>query len=306
MLTALWSAPQDLWPRWQAAIEHELSGIARVVHEAPDPTAIDALIHAPNPDFTDFAPYQQAGLVQSLWAGVEHIISNRSLTQPLARMVDPSLREAMVEYCLGWAMRQHLGMDRHKQDGIWRPDATPPLARDRRVTVLGTGALGGAVAQCLAKLGFDVTGWSPSGRAVEGVHVLAGADGLDTALRRAEILITLLPDTPQTHDLLDSRSLALLPPGAAIINPGRGTVIDDAALIAALDSGHLDHAVLDVFRTEPLPPEHIFWAHPKVTVTPHVAAETRPHSAAKTVAENLRRLRDGRPLLYLVDRQRGY
>ena len=112
-----------------------------------------------------------------------------------------------------------------------------------------------------------------------GVRVF-GSDGLDQALSQAEILITLLPDTPHTRGLLDAGRLALLPKDAWLINPGRGTVLDDDALLAALDKGHLGHAVLDVFRAEPLAPRHPFWSHPRVTVTPHVAAATRPGTSS--------------------------
>ena len=308
MLTVLWAAEEARWPAWQAALERELAGIARILHEAPDPAAVDAILYAPNDAFTDFSPYVRARLVQSLWAGVETISGNPTLTQPLARMVDPGQTEAMCDYCLGWALRLHLGMDRYAQDGVWRNAMVPvpPLARQRKVTVLGAGVLGGAVAQALKAARFDVAAWSASGREVPGLPVFGGQQGLAEALGRAEILVTLLPDTAETRDLLDSRRLAMLPEGAAILNPGRGTLIDEAALLAALDSGRLGHAVLDVFRVEPLPPGHAFWAHPRVTVTPHIAAETVPATAAMVVADNLRRLRDGRPLLHLVDRARGY
>ena len=167
------------------------------------------------------------------------------------------------------------------------------------------GELGRAVAARLQGVGFPVTGWSASGRPVEGVRVL-GAEALPQALEGAEILISLLPDTPETRNLLDARQLAMLPRGAFVLNPGRGTVLDDEALLEALDEGRLVHAVLDVFRTEPLPPEHPFWSHPGVTVTPHIAADTRPATAAPVAAENLRRAMAGQPLLHLVDRARGY
>jgi glyoxylate/hydroxypyruvate reductase A len=119
-------------------------------------------------------------------------------------------------------------------------------------------------------------------------------------------VVLLLPNTPETENVMDARTLALLAPGAVLINPGRGTLIDDGALLAALDSGPIGHATLDVFRQEPLPPEHPFWAHPKVTVTPHIASETRPETAAEVIAENVRRGEAGEPFLHLVDRDRGY
>ena len=306
-MRVLFAAPPQGWDRWSVPLRAACPKMELLQDGAPD--SFDALIYAPGYPAggaaLDFTPFTRARLVQSLWAGVERIVGNPTLTQPLCRMVDPGLRQGMVEYCVGWAMRGHLGLDGYAQDGVWRNDVVPPLTAERRVTVLGTGALGGAVAQALAALGFDVAGWSASGRAVDDVTALAGSD-LGAALARAEILISLLPDTDATWGLLDADRLALLPRGATLINPGRGTLIVEADLLAALDRGQVGLAVLDVFQTEPLPPAHAFWSHPRVIVTPHIAAETRPSTAAPVVAENLRRAMDGRALLHLVDRARGY
>ncbi|AUH34444.1 2-hydroxyacid dehydrogenase [Paracoccus tegillarcae] len=302
-MKVLFAAPEAQWAEWSAAIAETCPEAQ--LHRDGDPASFDAIIYAPGGEIEDLSPYRNARLVQSLWAGVERIVTNPTLTQPLARMVDPGLTESMTEYCTGWAMRAHLGMDRYAQDGDWRNDLIPPLARDRRVTVLGMGALGGATAQMLAGIGFDVAGYSPSGRGPEGIQIFRAGE-LPQALARAEILITLLPDTAETTNLLDADNLARLPKGATIINPGRGKVIDDDGLLAALDQGHIAHAVLDVFRTEPLPGDHPFWAHPGITVTPHIAAATRAETAAVLVAENLRRAMSGRPILHLVDRTRGY
>ncbi|MFN6979468.1 MAG: NAD(P)-dependent oxidoreductase, partial [Gemmobacter sp.] len=180
------------------------------------------------------------------------------------------------------------------------------LAAERPVTILGFGALGQASGRALAGLGFPVTGWSRGPREVAGMRCLHGPAGLDAALAGAQVVVTLLPRTPETECILDARTLALTARGAFVINPGRGTLIDDAALLAALDAGQIAHATLDVFREEPLPPGHPFWAHPRVTVTPHIAATTRPVTAARVVAENIRRGEAGEPLLHLVDRARGY
>ena len=305
-MTVLWAGNDATWADWKAPLRSATCGLAKVVREAHDPASVDAILYAPNGTLKDFSPFVNVGLVQSLWAGVEKIVTNPTLTQPLARMVDPGLNRGMIEWCLGWTLRMHLGMDRYAQDGIWRNHVLPPLASERKVTVLGAGELGGAVAQALAAIGFDTATWSASGRGVEGVLALGGEDTLAEALRRAEILIGLLPDTAATRGLLDARRLALLPHGAHVLNPGRGTLIVEAALLAALDRGSLGQAVLDVFPVEPLPPVHPFWRHPRVTVTPHIAADTRAKTAVAVVAENLRRLRDGQPLLHLVDRSRGY
>lgn len=306
-MRVLFAAPSRLWDKWAPALLAACPEMDLLRDGPAD--SFDALIYAPGypEDGTvlDFSAFTRARVVQSLWAGVERIVTNPTLTQPLCRMVNPGLTHGMVEYCLGWAMRAHLGMDAYAQDGVWRNALLPPLASERGVTVLGMGALGQAVAQALAGAGFPVTGWSQSGRGPAGIAMWSGPD-LPEALRRAAILITLLPDTPDTRNLLDAHRLALLPRGATIINAGRGTLIDEDALIAALDTGHLGHAVLDVFRHEPLPPGHPFWAHPGVTVTPHIAAETRPATAAHVAADNLRRAMQGQPLLHRVDRVRGY
>ncbi|SNR54324.1 2-hydroxyacid dehydrogenase [Paracoccus sediminis] len=305
MMRVLFAAPDALWPAWAPVLTRLAPEMDLVRDADADPAGIDAIILAPGGPVGDLSPFVNARLVQSLWAGVERIVTNPTLTQPLARMVDPGLARGMAEYCAGWTLRAHLGMDAYAQDGVWRNDLTPSLAGARQVTILGMGELGRSVAAMLGGIGFRIAGFSASGRAVPGVEVVDPAD-LGRALSGAEILINLLPDTDRTRGLLDAGRLALLPGGAWLINPGRGTVLDDDALLAALDRGRLGHAVLDVFRTEPLPPGHPFWTHPRITVTPHVAAETRVETAAPVAVENLRRAMAGRPVLHLVDRQKGY
>ncbi|SFH20772.1 glyoxylate/hydroxypyruvate reductase A [Palleronia marisminoris] len=309
MIRVLFSAAEAAWPEWKEPLRSSFAARGLEVdlgrHHHPD--KVDVIVCAPNGPVQDFAPYQGARLVQSLWAGVEGIVGNTTLTQPLARMVDPGLTEGMVEYVAGHALRHHLGMDAvlKAQDGHWDP-LVPPLARDRGVTVLGLGALGSACAAQLAALGFRVSGWSASPKEIAGVTCLAGADGLTRVLRGAEILVLLLPLTAETDGLIDAAALGHLPGGAVIVNPGRGGLIVDADLLAALETGAVHHATLDTFRVEPLPAEHPFWAHPGVTVTPHIASATRPETAAPVVAENTARAMAGEPILHLVDRARGY
>ncbi|WP_111558970.1 2-hydroxyacid dehydrogenase [Paracoccus sediminilitoris] len=297
------SASPASWDEWAPALRAADPGID--LHRDGDPASFDAIIYAPGGDITDFTPYRNVRLVQSLWAGVERIVTNDTLTQPLARMVDPGLAQGMAEYCTGWAMRAHLGMDGYAQDGTWRNGQIPPLAPERPVTILGVGELGRATAAMLGSIGFPVTGVSHSGRAVPGIamHPLAH---LDDVLAGSQIVICLLPDTADTRNLLDARRLALLPKGAWIINAGRGTLIDDDALLQGLNDGRPAHAVLDVFRSEPLAPDHPFWTHPGITVTPHVAADTRPATAAPVAVQNLRRAMQGQPVDNLVDRAKGY
>ncbi len=306
-LTILYAAGE--WSDWEAPLRAALddTGLDYTLTTEAAPESVDYIIYAPSSGLRDFAPYTRAKAVLSTWAGVETIVGNDSLTMPLARMVDPGLTEGMTEWVTGHVLRHHLGMDAqiHGLNGDWRKDV-PPLARDRKVTILGLGALGAASAEALKALNFDVAGWSRSPKTLPGIETFSGQGGLDTALARAEILVLLLPLTEDTRDLLDAERLARLPRGAMIINPGRGPLIVDEALLTALDSGQVGHATLDVFRVEPLPQDHPFWAHPGVTVTPHIASETRPASASRTIAENIRRGEAREPLLNLVDRARGY
>ena len=309
-LTVLFAAREDRWPTYRDHLPNALAeaGLdAEVVLQA-DPAKVDYIVFAPNGPIDDFRPYTRAKAVLNLWAGVENVVGNPTLSQPLCRMVDPALTDGMVEWVTGHVLRHHLGMDAHikGQDGVWRAGVIPPLAQDRPVTILGLGELGCACAQALAALRFPVTGWSRSPKTLPGVTCVSGEAGLGSALSSAEILITLLPYTPATERLLNDTTLGQLPRGAVIINPGRGQLIDDGALLAALGTGQIGHATLDVFWTEPLPADHPYWAHPGVTVTPHIASETRGPSASRVIAENIRRGEAGEPFLHLVDRTAGY
>lgn len=308
MTTVLFAAP-TLWDEYKDELPAALAeaGVdAKLLLEAA-PEAVDYIVYAPSAPLQDFSAFTRTKAVLSLWAGVERIVGNATLTQPLCRMVDPGLTEGMVEWVVGHTLRHHLGMDQHiiNPGHVWNP-ACPPLARERKVTILGLGELGAACGMALAQLNFAVTGWSRTPRDVPGLRCLSGPGGLNAALSGAEIVITLLPRTPQTENTLNAETLDLLARGAVVLNPGRGALIDDAALLAALDAGQIGHATLDVFRVEPLPTDHPFWSHPKVTVTPHIAADTRARSAARVIAENVRRGEAGLPYLHLVDRQQGY
>ena len=309
MIRVLFAGRSYAWADYETVLPRaiaEASVSAEVVREA-DPASVDYIVYAPNSKVQDFTPYINTKAVLNLWAGVEGIVGNETLTQPLARMVDYGLTEGMVEWCVGQVLRHHLNFDRDvlRTDQAWVPHV-PPLARDRRVTVLGLGELGRAVSGALGRLNFRVTGWSRSQRSVDGVTCLAGEGALQKALEGAEIVVLLLPLTSATENLLNAKRLGWLAEGAFLINPGRGPLIDDDGLIAALDAGRLAHATLDVFRAEPLPEGHVFWTHPKVTVTPHVASATRPESSARVIAENIRRGEAGEPFLHLVDRTAGY
>jgi len=308
-VNVLFAAKTERWTVYEAPLRAAFAQAGIAVHLAMDipPAEVDYIVYAPNSDLQDFAPYTRAKAVLNLWAGVEAITGNKTLHIPLARMVDPGLTKGMVEWVTGHVLRYHLDMDTDvlRTDAKWEPREVP-LAQERSVVMLGLGALGAAAARTLVQLGFNVTGWSRSPKEVAGVDCLHGPEGLKEALHRAEIAVLLLPDTPATTNTLNAETLALMPKGARIINPGRGPLIEDAALLDALDSGHIAHATLDVFREEPLPQENPYWAHPKITVTPHIAAETRAVTASRVIAENVRRGEAGEPFINLVDRALGY
>lgn len=309
MLNVLFAGRPARWPEFELPLLEACRAAGLDVTISPDmpPEMVDYIVFAPTGPVQDFTPYTRARAVLSLWAGVEKVVDNPTLQIPLTRMVDQGLERGMVEWVTGHVLRHHLGMDRHivNPDHLWHPEV-PPLATDRPVSILGLGTLGRSCAQALVQLGFPVTGWSRRPKDIAGLRCLSGEAGLARALEHAEIVVLLLPDTPQTEGLINARTLALMPKGAVILNPGRGPLIDDAALITALDAGQIGHATLDVFRTEPLPRDHPFWAHPRITVTPHIAADTRPETSARVIAENIRRNESGEPMLYLVDRQAGY
>ena len=297
------------WEQYEAPLRTAFAeaGIEAELATNFPPDTVDYIVHGPLGDPVDFAPYTGLKAVLNLWAGVEGVTGNPTLTVPLTRMVDSGLTEGMVEWVTGHVLRHHLGMDLYLngQDGVWRREI-PPLARDRTVGLLGLGALGAACGAALGGLNFRLCGWSRRPKDLVGIDCHSGEEGLARVLEQSEILILLLPLTPETENTLDADALARLPRGAVIVNPGRGALIDDAALLAALDAGRIGHATLDVFREEPLPPDHPYWAHPRVTVTPHIASETRPTTAARVIAENIRRGEAGEPFLHLVDRGAGY
>lgn len=310
MINVLFSDRDESWAQWQAPLQSAFNsaGLDVELHRSYDiPETVEYVVYSPASPLQDFSPYQNLKAVLSMWAGVESIEGNQTLKAPLARMVDPGLTEGMVEYVTGHILRYHLGMDQHIHNkASWQPETAPPLARSRTIGFLGLGALGLACAKAAGALNFNVQGWSRTEKTLDNMITHHGNDGLKTILGRAEILVLLLPLTDGTRDLINAETLNMLPKGSCIINPGRGPLIVDEDLIEALDRSHLSHATLDVFRTEPLPQDHPFWTHPKVTVTPHIAAETRPQTAAHVIAANILRCENGLPLQNLVDRKAGY
>lgn len=249
-------------------------------------------------------------LIQSLWAGVDKLLADATVPPavPIARMVDPAMTAAMAETALWAVLTLHRGFHRYaaqQRAGVWR--SLPQRRADEvHIAVLGLGEMGRGVAQRLATQGYRVSGWSRQPHALPAIATHQGDAALPAVLGVADIVINLLPLTPTTRGLLNAECFAAMRRGASLINLARGAHVIDADLLDALDRGQLQHAVLDVFRTEPLPAGHRYWTHPQVTVLPHAAALTDARSAAAIAAANVHRLRVGEPLQHVVQRTRGY
>lgn len=296
--------------RWSHELKCALPELElRLWPDAGDLGEIDYVLawHHP-PGFLKQFPNLRA--IFSMGAGVDRLLLDAELPRhiPLVRMADPGLAVLMKEYVLLRVLHYHRDMPAYEQQqrqALWRQ--LPPLeTRQRRVGVMGVGQIGGSCARALAELGFEVRGWARSLRDVPGVSVFAGPDRLREFLSGVQILICLLPLTADTRGILNAELFAQLARGAWLINLARGAHLVEADLLRALDSGQLSGATLDVFTTEPLPREHPFWLDPRITITPHAAALTRPETAVPRLALNIARERAGQPLLDVVDLAAGY
>ncbi|WP_374383430.1 2-hydroxyacid dehydrogenase [Dongia sp.] len=275
-----------------------------------DPATIDfVVVGGRSPG--DLSIFPKLRAIQSTWAGVNHLLRSPGLPSgvPIARMVDRGLTGSMTEFVVYQVLdewRRGPDLRAAQRDGRWL-ETMPRLAGDCRVGILGLGTLGTDIAEKLSGLGFSLRGWSRSAKeAPRGVTLFAGAESLPAFLNGLDILICILPLTAETENILGRSLFDHLPDGSVLINVGRGAQLNEADLLAALESGRIRRAILDVFREEPLPSEHPFWRHPKVTITPHVAAITRAGTGADDILENYRRAMTGRPLLNQVDVQKGY
>jgi glyoxylate/hydroxypyruvate reductase A len=300
-------AAQARWQPFLAAAWPERD--IRYWPETGDKAAIDyALVWHPEPGLLASLPNLK--MIVSLGAGIDHLLRDPHLPPeiPILRLVDPHMTQAMCEYVALQVLRLHRqDVDYRAQQAaaVWR-ERPQKNASERAVGILGFGVLGEAAGRNLQGLGFDVAGWSRTPRQVRGIATYSGAAGLDRMLARSEILVCLLPMTRETEGILDAALFARLPRGAALVNAGRGRHLVEADLLDALDAGQLSAAVLDVFRDEPLPAGHPFWRHPRIVITPHVAAETNPPTAAAIIAAAIRDFEAGKPVENLVDTSRGY
>ena len=262
-----------------------------------------------NPDPTDIASLPRLKWIHSLWAGVERIVSELGPSAPpIVRLTDPELARVMGEAVLAWTYYLHRDVPAYRQQQekkIWK-DLEYRHPRDMTVGLIGLGLLGTEAAKRLRGAGFNVMGWSRSLKHLEGVATVSGEPGLNELLATSDIAVCLVPLTAETRGLINRDRLQRMKVGASIINFARGAIIVADDLLASLESGHIAHAVLDVFEKEPLDESSPFWSHPSVTVLPHISAPTDRRSSAAIVAQNIRNWRTTGDLPATVDRQRGY
>jgi glyoxylate/hydroxypyruvate reductase A len=255
------------------------------------------------------ASFPNLKLIVSLGMGVDHLLSDDKLPDvPITRIMDDGLIGQMSEYALYWALRHHRNIDKYaasQRAQKWKVEDFVDTIH-RRIGILGLGTIGQDTAKKFAALGFPTAGWSRTAKDLPGIETFHGADGFARLLGQSDILVNVLPLTPDTRGIMDAKAFAALPKGAYFINMARGGHVVDEALLAVLDSGHLSGAVLDVFNQEPLPAEHPYWKHPKVHVTPHIAGATNPRTASPGVIENIKRLRSGGTLMHCIDPKAGY
>ena len=309
-MSILFYSTTDAPEPWRLALARELPEIQfRVWPDVGAPETVTyALVWKPKPGLLASLPKLKA--VLSLGAGVDHVLLDSDLPDsvPIVRMVDAGLAQQMSEYALYGVLHFHRSMDRYAQQqgrGTWQQLAAVPSS-ERAVGVMGLGVLGADFVGKALALGFKVLGWTRTPRSLRGVSTFHGPAGLHPFLERTQILVNFLPLTSETEGILDSSTFARLPRGACIINIARGAHLDEQDLLTALDQGQLGGALLDVFQHEPLPPEHLFWHHPKIVVTPHIAAQAIAGLMVSQVVDNIRRIERGEPPLGLVDPARGY
>jgi glyoxylate/hydroxypyruvate reductase A len=312
MTTILVSLPLVWAEVWTTPLAELAPSFRIYVHDrdAYAPEAIDYVL--------SFRP--PAGLLKSLpnlkvafslGAGVDGFFAHNDYPEnlPLVRLVDHKLSRDMMHYIVMHTLIFHRGQrayDALQREGKWRQSLPWRLTEDTRIGILGLGEIGTLAATRLRDLDFPVAGWSRTRKHVDGVESFAGAGELDAFLARSDILVCVLPLTPDTRGILNRETFAKLPKGAFVINVARGGHLIEDDLVAALDSGHLAGAALDVFQTEPLPETSPLWQHPHVTLTPHVAALSDPRAVARAAIDGIARHERGEPLQNRIDFARGY
>ena len=311
-------SPDDPAERWRDALipvlpevdfTHDFHVWPDGMNGLDDPRNVDiAIVWRPNPGALKHFPNLKA--VINLGAGVDTILADDTYPEgvPLVRMIDPDLTRHMTEFVVHRVLHFHRKFhdyDQMQRDHNWH-ELTQDDTLKKRVGILGLGTLGADAARHLVPFGFRIAGWSRTEKHIEGVQSFYGQDGLKKFLARTDILICLLPLTPKTQGILNTETLSYLPIGAYVINSGRGHQIVEDDLVVALDSGRIAGAALDVFCTEPLPSSSPIWDHQKIIITPHIASLSSPQSAARDIAENIRRIRRGETPNDLIDMNAGY
>lgn len=294
------------WQRWLA--QHAPDIQLHIWPETGDADQVELLIAWQPPDNV-LATFPNLQALMSVGAGTDQFdLSALPPALPVVRMIEPGLTQGMVEYVTFAVLGLHRDMPRYLQQlraQQWQPHAVH-TASQRRVGVMGLGELGQAALKQLVALGFDCAGWSRTPRDIDGVRCWYGRDRLADFLARSDILVCLLPLTAETRGLLNAELFAQLPAGAALVQAGRGPQLNDDHLLAALASGQLSAAVIDVTDPEPLPAGHPFWHHPAIWLTPHIASQTQADSAVAALLENIRRYQRGEPMIGVIDRNLGY
>jgi len=310
MPTLLFTSPEDPVDLWAPALRENLPEVELRIHpDAGDLAEIDyALVYKPPPGLLASLPNLK--LIHSIAAGCDHILADPELPPgiPIVRMVDGYLRDMMSEYAIYAVLHFHRNFPEYREEQrqhVWNR-RWPAYTPETDVGVLGIGAIGLDIARKLQALGFRVHGWSRGAKAIDGLETYAGADGLADMLSRCRFAVCVLPLTDETRGIVNAATLAAMPAGGFLVNLARGGHVVDDDLLAALDSGQLAGAFLDVFNREPLPADHPFWSHPKVWTTPHVAGELVPRSCARTVARNIRAHMAGQMPDDVLDLERGY
>jgi glyoxylate/hydroxypyruvate reductase A len=292
---------------WLQGLGQALPGASIEVWQPGAAPADYAVVWAPPQQFLDEQPGLKA--LFNIGAGVDALLMLRlPAGAKVVRLDDAGMSVQMAEYVCHAVIRHFREFDGYEADmreGRWS-FRKPRSRADFPVGVMGLGVLGARVAQALSVFEFPVHGWSRSPKALEGVRTHHGDVGFQTFLSSCRVLVNLLPLTPDTHDILNRETLGRLMPGGYLVNVARGAHLVEDDLLALLDSGHLAGATLDVFRTEPLPTEHPFWRHPKLTLTPHTSARTLRDESIAQIAGKIRALQAGQPVAGVVDPVRGY
>jgi len=311
-LVAMGSGDPDPWVRQFAELlpDHEIVKLG----DAVDAASVEYAMTWYHP-VGSLARYPNLKAIFSMGAGVDHMFRDPDLPSvPMARVVDPDLTNRMSEYIVLHAlsiMRQARRYREQQQGRIWLDDDWQPAASDVRMGVMGMGVLGLDAARKLKMMGFQVAGWSKSPKRLDGIETFTGHEDLQAFLARTDILVSLLPLTDDTRGLINMRLLKGLArdgrvPAPSLINAGRGGLQIETDILACLDDGTLYEVVLDVFQTEPLPDASALWKHPRVTITPHNASVSDPLAVGRAIAEQVRRIERGEPLINTVSKARGY